>query len=949
LAALLALAFFVASLPAPALAQDVPPPTAEPPADDASVAPVAPAPSPQDRIRQLRLSRPARTAPAAMPTATDEPAPMPAFDALDAAAGADSEAVYQLNFKDSPLDLLLDRYSELTGRTMIKAPGINAQFTFKAQSKLTRAEMIQAMDSLLTMNNITLIPLGSRFYRVVQVDRASTEPLTIRKGAPELEHLESDALISQLVPLKYLEMEDAVNIVQAMLHGYGKVQRFDRINSLLVTETSANLKRIYDILDLVDQPTETRIETRVYEISHAKASDIAARLNELVSDSQGDKKEEVAQVAQPAVPPYVRRPPSMIRARQPAIPETPPVDTAAALEAAMAERGIVQGKVKILSDERTNIIIVISRPSNFVFFDKIVAVLDRPVDPEVIVKVCALEYADAEEMAGLLNDFIGAAKSEADAGGAPKTDGGADTTESRARALEEYVRSRAAAADRVRQAAGESAMSKIGQLSPNTKILADKRTNTLLLMGTKGDIAALQDVIKKVDIMLAQVLIEAVILEVNLNKNTAYGVGWLQKSMTAYTQRTAGPGGGVSIREPMASWGGNFGPNTFANTAGDTITRAFGGGAGLNYFFTFANLNIDAVLQMVASSSEGRVLATPVILTTDNTEASIISGQQIPIRTGDYESSGGTIRSDYEYKDVGIQLKVKPRINPSRYVTLDITQSADTLGESVEVGNSGRMTSINKREMTASISVPSRSTIVLGGLVQTDFQNAKTHVPILGSIPILGALFRSEDTTRHRTELLVLITPYVLISPEEARAETTRLHRSSNVAAEDWYRGWSDSSLAPFSPTKLREMKAAERRQAQIKTKESGAIPPPVALISPSSTPREPTPDAKDPVAFAREVEQAMSSQAAEADAATGVAKELAPAPALPEPESPASAAPFSFDPAVQATPEQMPPAAAEQPAAKPPRKSKKKRAEEPRPSMFPAPETLVEPNGEIP
>lgn len=138
----------------------------------------------------------------------------------------------------------------------------------------------------------------------------------------------------------------------------------------------------------------------------------------------------------------------------------------------------------------------------------------------------------------------------------------------------------------------------------------------------------------------------------------------------------------------MASWGGNFGPNTFANTAGDTITRAFGGGAGLNYFFTFANLNIDAVLQMVASSSEGRVLATPVILTTDNTEASIISGQQIPIRTGDYESSGGTIRSDYEYKDVGIQLKVKPRINPSRYVTLDITQSADTLGESVEVGNS---------------------------------------------------------------------------------------------------------------------------------------------------------------------------------------------------------------------------------------------------------------------
>jgi general secretion pathway protein D len=207
----------------------------------------------------------------------------------------------------------------------------------------------------------------------------------------------------------------------------------------------------------------------------------------------------------------------------------------------MAERGIVQGKVKVLTDERTNIIIVISRPSNFVFFDKIVAVLDRPVDPEVIVQVLALEYADAEAISGLLNDFIGAAKSES-----PRRPGwrrrrrGA-IPDSRARALEDFVRARAAAADRVRQAAGEGAASKIGQLSPNTKILADKRTNTLLLMGTKSDIAALVEVTKKVDIMLAQVLIEAVILEVNLNNNTAYGVNWLQKSMTAYSQRIAGP------------------------------------------------------------------------------------------------------------------------------------------------------------------------------------------------------------------------------------------------------------------------------------------------------------------------------------------------------------------------------------------------------------------------
>ena len=968
---LLAAAFIFATLPAPVFAQDVPPlpeggapaevpppeapipeaPTPEVLAAEEMAPPPAAEPSPADlareRIRQLRAAR--STDAAALTEAAASPEI--ADTGMEAATTADGETLYQLKLNNATLDQLLDEYySPLTGRTMIKAPGVAGTFNFKAREKLTKAEMLQAMDSLLSMNNLALVPLGSRFFRVVQIDKASTEGLAIQKGAPEGGNPESDVLVSQLIALKYLEMEDANTIVQSMLHGFGKVQRFDRINSLLVTETSTNLKRIYEILEMVDQPTEMKVETRVYEIQHAKASDIAARLNELVSDSQGEKKEEVAQVAQPAT--VVRRPASMIRARQPAPAEAaaPAADTAAALEAAMAEKGIVQGKVKVLADERTNIIIVISRPSNFTFFDKIVAVLDRPVDPEVIVQVVALEFADAEEMAGLLNDFIGAAKAESDtaAATAPKEGEGTEAADGRARALEDFVRARAAAVDRVRQAAGEAAVSKIGQLSANTKILADKRTNTLLLMGTKGDIGALQEIVKKVDIMLAQVLIETVILEVNLNNNTAYGVNWLQKSMTAYSQRTAGGNGGVTLREPVASWGGNFGENSFSATAGDTVTRAFGGGSGLNYFFTFADLNIDAVLDMVASSSEGRVLATPVILTTDNTEASIMSGQQIPIRTGD-TTSGGTIQSDYEYKDVGIQLKVKPRINPSRYVTLEITQNADTLGDSVDVGNNGKMTSINKREMTASISVPSRSTIVLGGLVQTDYQNSNTRVPILGSIPILGALFRSDDTTRHRTELLVLITPYVLMTPDEARTETERLHHASNVAAEDWYRGWSDSSLAPFSPQKLREMEKEQKsvRRAQLKAAKEDSAPaaPPVALIEPTEAMPKPTPDAQDPKAFGREVERAMSGQAEAAAEGTVPAAAPAPDSPLPAPEEPTATAPFTFDPAVPATPAETPEPAAPKPAKKSRgalfgSKAGKAKKEEPKPSMFPAPET---------
>ena len=976
---LLTVAFILAPLPLPAAAQDepvpevppaeavlpeVPPPEAVPPEappaeavpPEAAPAPEAPAPevappeavpapSPVEaaraRIQRLRAVR--AGAPAAAPA---EEALPETTELMPAGTTAEGEAVYQFNLvKDAPLDALLDLYSGVTGRTMIKAPGINATFpNIKVKERLTRAEMIQVMDTLLSMNNITLVPMGTRFYRVVQIDKASTEGLAIQREIPETGVPESDALVSQMITLKYLEMEDANNVVKDLLHGFGKVQRFDRINSLLVTETSTNLKRILEILEMVDQPTELNVVTRVIPIQHAKAADIAARLNELISDSQGEKKEEVAQVAQPAQA-AVRRSPNMIRARQP-VPETPAAapETAAALEAAMAERGIIQGKVKVLADDRTNILIIISKPSNFIFIDQIIAALDVPVDPEVDVQVVALEFADAEEMASLLNDFIGAAKAESDAAAPAAAGGVGAAVDTRARALEEFVRARAAAADRVQQAAGAAAASKIGQLSPNTKILADKRTNTLLLMGTKGDIAALQDVVKKVDIMLAQVLIEAVILEVNLNNNVAYGVNWLQKSMTAYSQRSAGANGGVSLREPVASWGGAFGNQNFGAAAGDTITRASASAlnSGLSYFFTFADLNIDMVLDMVASSGEGRVLATPVILTTDNTEAEIMSGQQIPIRTGD-TTSGGTIQSDYEYKDVGIQLKVKPRINPSRYVTLEITQSADTLGDPVDVGNNGKMYAINKREMTASISVPSRATIVLGGLVQTDYQNLNTRVPILGSIPVLGSLFRSEDTTRKRTELLVLITPYVLMTPGEAREETERLHRASNVAAEDWYRGWSDSSLAPFSPQKLREMKKEEQaagRRARLQGAAEGAAPP-VALIEP---PQKPTPDAQDPETFGREVEQAMSRQAEAAPAGeTAAPPELAPATPLPAPEEPTTTAPYVFDPAVPAAPAEPPP-----PVEKP-RKSRKTKAaaKEPKPSMFPAP--TAEEKGDAP
>ena len=894
---------------------------------------------------------------------------------------SDGEELYTLNLKDAPLDLLLENYSRMTGRTMLKAPGVNGTFTFKAyvgngRSELTRAEMIQAMDALLTMNNLALVPLGDRFYRVVQLANAPLEGMVLTKAELLEQDMQSDALLRLILPLKYLDMEDAANLVQPMIHSFGKVQRQDRIRSLMVVDTAANLKTILEVIEMVDQPTELNVETRIYQIKHAKASDISARLNELVSDSQEGQKEET-----PVVRPGLRRFPDMTRARRPMPVEEETTSSAADRAAEMAQKGIIRGKVKVLVDERTNIIIVISDPLNFTFFDQIVNVLDVEVDPEVTVEVVNLEFADAEEMASLLNDFIGAAKNEESSAPSVQPSPGGPGAD-RSRALSDVAAARAAAADRIRSAAGDAAATKIGQLSSSTKILAGTRTNTILLMGTKGDIAALQEVIKKVDIMLAQVLIEAVILEVTLNDSTETGISWLQKSMTAYSTRMAG--NGTAIKTPVMSWGGAFGGNGGATTGngsffGDNVSRSFSSGNALSYLFSFTDLNIDMVLSMMAQTSESRVLATPVILTTDNTEASIMSGEQVPIRTGSSNNGGSYYYSDYEYKDVGIQLKVKPRINPSRYVTLEITQNADTLGTEMDMGEgSGKMYSINKREMTASVSVPSRSTIVLGGLVQTTAQRQNTRVPILGSIPLIGGLFRSNSKSNLRTELLVLITPYVLMTPEEARAETERLHAASNVSAEDWYRGWSDSTLAPFSPADLKAQRDARNAEAAKKRREQWAAAaaevaaedaaanaaavteapasveasddgePPVLVVSPDDPDSEiPLADPSNPdaAAYARDVEAMMETPAA--PLATDNPDSTAPFVVAP------GAADLSADAALE---EATPKAALDDnvPAESRPKGSRRRPAllstrtrgdgpKDPMPSMFPAP-TPAEP-----
>ena len=184
-------------------------------------------------------------------------------------------------------------------------------------------------------------------------------------------------------------------------------------------------------------------------------------------------------------------------------------------------------------------------------------------------------------------------------------------------------------------------------------------------------------------------------------------------------------------------------------------------------------------------------------MTTDNTEARLSVGEQRPVvtSTSSFGNSSGTLRSSYEYKDIGINLTVTPRINPQRVVVMEILQQVDQVGGTIEIDQNDVPIILN-REFEAQISVPDRGNC-LGGLINTEKRDSKTKIPLLGDIPILGRyLFSSQSDEDVQTELIVLLTPYVLTTDDELRAETQRRYQSTDMNAQDWpQNGWSESTL----------------------------------------------------------------------------------------------------------------------------------------------------------
>jgi len=354
------------------------------------------------------------------------------------------------------------------------------------------------------------------------------------------------------------------------------------------------------------------------------------------------------------------------------------------------------------------------------------------------------------------------------------------------------------------------------QVFGQTKIIADQRSNSLLIFATRSDMDRIKAVIEKLDVLLAQVLIESVIIDVELSKALQTGVSVAQGPQT-YSPSQGIAGGGGSI---------NGGPSflNFLNSATNggyslstNSSSIFGNvlSPGLSYFGNIGP-NWDVAVQAAASDSKSSVIQRPRIQTSQAKAASFFVGQTVPYVTGSTYGSAYGNSSSYSQLSVGVELDVTPFINPDGLVVMDINQEIDDINGYTTIDNVGNIPNTDKRTLSSEIAVRDRDTIVLGGFVRTDKSKSRSGVPLLMDIPLLGNLFVSRNDSKDRSETIVMIRPTVLKTPEIAAAqavkEQRRLPGISAAAVED----------EESERQQVEAERRAELRHAKAQTHQSG-------------------------------------------------------------------------------------------------------------------------------
>ena len=280
------------------------------------------------------------------------------------------------------------------------------------------------------------------------------------------------------------------------------------------------------------------------------------------------------------------------------------------------------------------------------------------------------------------------------------------------------------------------------------KVVANKETNSLIIISAPDDYEKIKGIIRELDLKREQVLVEALIIEITLDDHESLGFDWNAIIDT-----------GTGVNAVVSS-----------NTGMMAESIATGGMSGITVGLWNGTVpSVWAILNANKEKTNFKILSTPEIVTIDNQEAIITIGEQIPFLTSSRVDENNNVISTWDYKDIGIVLKITPHINKNGYITMEINQQVKKLVEGTSVLQNP---SIYNREITSKITVMNERTIVIGGLIRDDTVNIEQKVPLLGDIPLLGLLFRKDTKQRIRTNLMIFITPHIVTEDQTAQRIT---------------------------------------------------------------------------------------------------------------------------------------------------------------------------------
>ena len=721
-------------------AEPVPPPAVAPlPSPTSPPPPSAAAPAPSLSLGRVRPPEPTPPVTAAVAP----PAPSP--PSTPPSTGPPRNIVF--NFDNADVEVVIQAAAEIVGFNYVLAPAARGRkVTIQTIGKIASDDVFNVLLTILDVNGLAAVKSGN-LYRIIPKEGASQSSIRTVVGREADPSRSGDEVLTQLVPLKYISAVDAVNLLRPFVPQQGGISAHRETNLLIITDTAANIRRVLDIVKLLDVEVAVD-ELQIIPIRNADAQELAQLLNQMFAS--GRLRTGAGVVTPGALPPPVPPLPGA-----PPLPATSPPATPSAGPLIVAER-------------RSNSLVIHARKPELETILKLVEKLDVDIYGGQRVFIYFVENTKAKDLAATLDAIYGRSGRSGvqttqprvpsqTLGGLPSA-GGMTTPPSPPPILPVLPG--------VPGLPGEI-------VTPVTELrfIADEVTNAIIVTTYPRLWRDIEETIKKLDRMARQVLIEVLAAEVTLTDDTKLGIEWAVRSGKFTFTNTQNPAGVTPSRPPpsIIPGGGNLGSGTVLPV-------------GFN-MFAFAANEFLAALNALSTENKVNVLSSPSIMTSENkkaiinvsTSVPIVTAQQVPVSAGG--STGNSITQTVEYKDAGIILTVTPRIGEQGTVALDVKQEVNEVGlpEPPPI-NSPRFT---KREAETSVVLLNNQTLVLGGLIQNKRTYIKTGIPLLNRIPVLGYLFGSTEEKIEKTELLLLITPRVVGTAVDAARITEQMRRAT--------------------------------------------------------------------------------------------------------------------------------------------------------------------------